>query len=275
VLADARLAADLITDDLIAADRQLDLLGGSAGALLALLRLHRQTGSDVALAGALRCGRHLLEVDRVGPLGERTWAARAFDGPVNGMSHGAAGYAYALSMLAASTGEDVYAEAAAECLAFEATTFDREHANWSDLRAGPRDVWPCKWCYGAPGIGLARLATIKHAPRHADGCVDDVHRALEAAQRGWPAATDTLCCGTLGTIELLGEASEVLHRAELGERADQQLLAVIQAASSCGGHRWSNGTSRFNLGLFRGIAGVGYTALRRADPKLPNLLTWE
>jgi type 2 lantibiotic biosynthesis protein LanM len=275
VLADGQLAADLITDELIAADHQLDVLGGSAGALLALLRLRRQTGSDADLARALRCGRHLLTQERVGPIGERTWAARAFGGPVNGMSHGAAGYAYALSRLAASTGLDEFAEAAAECLAFERTTFDREHANWSDVRGGRRDVWPCKWCYGAPGIGLARLGTLKHAPRHADGCLDDVHHALEGTQRGWPVATDTLCCGTLGTVEFLCEAGEVLDRPELRERADQQFLAVVQAARSSGSYRWSNGTSRFNLGLFRGIAGVGYTALRRVDPGLPNLLNWE
>jgi lantibiotic modifying enzyme len=275
VLTDAHLAADLITDELVSADRQLDVLGGSAGALLALLRLHRQTGSDAALTRALSCGRHLLEMDRVGPLGERTWAARAFGGPVNGMSHGAAGYAYALSMLAASTGEPVFAEAAAESLAFERATFDPTHANWSDMRGGPRDVWPCKWCYGAPGIGLARLATLKHAAQYADGCREDVQRALEGARRGWPVATDTLCCGTLGIIEFHGEAGEVLDMPELRERADQQFLAVAQAARSSGDYRWSDGTSRFNLGLFRGIAGVGYTALRRVDPKLPNLLTWE
>ena len=274
-LTDAHLAADLITDELVSADRQLDVLGGSAGALLALLRLHRQTGSDAALTRALSCGHHLLETDRVGPLGERTWAARAFGGPINGMSHGAAGYAYALSMLAASTGEPVFAEAAAECLAFERATFDPTHANWSDMRGGPRDVWPCKWCYGAPGIGLARLATLKHATQYADGCREDVQRALEGARRGWPVATDTLCCGTLGIIEFHGEAGEVLEIPELRERADQQLLAVAQAARSSGDYRWSDGTSRFNLGMFRGIAGVGYTALRRVDPKLPNLLTWE
>jgi lantibiotic modifying enzyme len=35
------------------------------------------------------------------------------------------------------------------------------------------------------------------------------------------------------------------------------------------------GGRRFNLGLFRGIAGVGYTLLRRVDGSLPNLLLWE
>jgi lantibiotic modifying enzyme len=29
------------------------------------------------------------------------------------------------------------------------------------------------------------------------------------------------------------------------------------------------------LGLFRGMAGVGYTALRQVDPSLPNVLIFE
>ena len=41
MLSDAHRAAELITDDVIAADRQLDVLGGSAGAILGLLRLYR------------------------------------------------------------------------------------------------------------------------------------------------------------------------------------------------------------------------------------------
>ena len=42
-----------------------------------------------------------------------------------------------------------------------------------------------------------------------------------------------------------------------------------------GDYHWSNGTNRFNLGLFRGIAGVGYTLLRAVDHSLPNVLVWE
>ena len=43
LLADAHAAAELFTDDLIAADKQLDVIGGSAGAILGLLRLYRDT----------------------------------------------------------------------------------------------------------------------------------------------------------------------------------------------------------------------------------------
>jgi lantibiotic modifying enzyme len=86
---------------------------------------------------------------------------------------------------------------------------------------------------------------------------------------------DTLCCGSLGNIEFLGTAGDALDRGDLRERASQRLLAVLQAAAARGDYRWNSGKGRFNLGLFRGLAGVGYTALRRLDGSLPNVLIWE
>ena len=69
LLADAHAASQLMTDDLIAADKRLDVIGGSAGAILCLLRLYRDTQADDVLARAVRCGEHLLRQDRVGPAG--------------------------------------------------------------------------------------------------------------------------------------------------------------------------------------------------------------
>src|SRR5581483_5005619 len=53
LLSDALATANLLTDDLIAADKQLDITGGGAGAILALLRLYRDTRSNEALRRAI------------------------------------------------------------------------------------------------------------------------------------------------------------------------------------------------------------------------------
>ncbi|WP_205877056.1 type 2 lanthipeptide synthetase LanM family protein [Mycobacterium camsae] len=274
LLADAHRIAELVTDELIAADRQLDVLGGSAGAILGLLRLHRQTGSGDALARAIRCGKHLLAQSRVGAPAQRTWLTPGFARPINGMSHGAAGFAYALASLSSVTGSDEFADAARECLAFENASFDAQRGNWPDLRSDPA-AWPCKWCHGAPGIGLARAAMTGYAVVPGDVLRTDIGHALTATARAWPAPTDTLCCGTLGSVELLWEASDVLGDHALRDRASQWLLSVVLTARERGTYRWSSGTSQFNLGLFRGVAGAGYTSLRRVAPALPNVLMWE
>ena len=273
--ADANVAAELFSDDLIAADKQLDVMGGSAGAILALLRLYRDSGSEAVLRAAIKCGEHLTEQSRRGPDGRQCWVGQGLgEQALNGMSHGAAGFAYALASLAAASGRGDFREAAAQCIAFENSSYDPERNNWPDLR-GSEPTWPCQWCHGAAGVGLARAAMIRRGGMDAGLLAQDVNNAVEGARRGWPGAVDTLCCGTLGSIEFFCEAGNALGRSDLRERAAQQLARLVQAGNSVGDYRWNNGARRFNLGLFRGLAGVGYTALRRLDPSLPNVLIWE
>ena len=90
-----------------------------------------------------------------------------------------------------------------------------------------------------------------------------------------PQPVDTLCCGTLGGIEFFCEAADALGRDDLRDLAAQRLTAVLDRAAATGDYRWNNGKRQFNLGLFRGLAGVGYTLLRRLDAALPNVLIWE
>jgi lantibiotic modifying enzyme len=190
------------------------------------------------------------------------------------MSHGAAGFAYALASLSAATGREEFAQAASECIEFENSSYDAEHSNWPDLR-GDEPTWPCQWCHGATGIGLARIATARRLGMKTAGIVRDIQLAVEGARSARPTAVDTLCCGTLGSIELFCEASSILDRSELRELALRRLTEVITAAASRGDYRWNSGKGHFNLGLFRGQSGVGYTALRRVDGSLPNILIWE
>jgi type 2 lantibiotic biosynthesis protein LanM len=278
LLADAGRAARLFTDELIAADKQLDVMSGSAGGILGLLRLYRDTRSDDVLARAAKCGEHLLAQRRLGPEGRRSWAIQGKDGKaLNGMSHGAAGFAYALSSLAAATGREEFAAAAAECIAFEDSSYDATRHNWPDLRSSEAH-WPCQWCHGATGIGLARLGMSKAGGTPAARA--DIEKAVTGVAQNRPTPVDTLCCGTLGGIEFLCEASSTLKRDDLREAAAQRLKAVLERAATTGDYRWNNGKRQFNLGLFRGLSGVGYTLLRqaiaqRADAALPNILIWE
>ncbi len=299
LLAEAEVVAKLFTDELIAADRQLDVMGGSAGAILGLLRLYRDTRSAAVLGRAVKCGEHLLAQPRIGADGRRTWIGQEFRAQavgtksletnplargMNGMSHGAAGFAYALSSLAAATGREDFAKAASECIAYENSTYDETHHNWPDLRGSNAPTWPCQWCHGAPGIGLARLGMQRFAGNSAETAVmpltADIRNAAIGVERVSRGAIDTLCCGALGRIEFICEAAGALGRSDLRQLAARRLLTVLQQAAAAGDYRWNSGKRQFNLGLFRGLSGVGYTLLRQAsvldgDPSLPNVLIWE
>jgi class II lanthipeptide synthase len=271
--ADALRAAELMTDELIAADKRLDVIGGSAGAILCLLRLYRDERSEVPLRRAIKCGEHLLSQRRLGEPGRRSWIGQGFGTqPLNGMSHGAAGFAYALASLSAATGREDFAAAAGECVDFENSSFNFERSNWPDFRVEDGRGWSCRWCHGAPGIGLGRIGMAR-LPRIGDATLKaDVGRAIASTRAAWPSSLDTLCCGTLGSIEFLCEAGNLLERNDLREMARRHMAEVVQEAAVLGDYRWNCGERRFNLGLFRGMAGVGYTALRQIDPSLPNVL---
>ena len=98
LLDDARAAASLITLERIEQDQNLDIIGGSAGAILGLLALYRNSRDPEVLEQAAHCGYHLLENRTASATGHRVW--KSLDGPLlTGFSHGTAGIAYALLKL--------------------------------------------------------------------------------------------------------------------------------------------------------------------------------
>lgn len=270
LLVDATAAARLITTNLISSDRQLDVLGGAAGAALALLRLFRATSDPFILKLATACGDHALNEVAI----RQCDLGRPF---MNGMAHGGAGFALAFGRLGVATGLSRFIEAAKECIDRENRTFSSMHGNWPTLTesGAVEQSWPCQWCHGAGGIGLARIGLLKGAVDLERDLRSDVARAVGAARIAWPYPLDTVCCGTAGNIELLAEASAVLNESELRMMSDLRLAHAIQSAAARGDYLWNVGDRRFSLGLFRGISGVGYTILRSINRKLPNYLIWE
>lgn len=277
LLQDAQRASNLFSNELICADRSLDVIAGSAGGILALLALYRKTQSENVLAKAVACGEHLLRQPRRGEMGQRSWAVVGIsDSPLTGFSHGAAGFSYALSSLAIASHRDDFAQAAQECLAFENSCYNEGVFNWSDLPSAEDGVaWRSQWCHGAVGIGLARIAHSLANKVKLDSVANDIIGAVRNATINWPQQTDTLCCGSLGTIEFLAEAGKLLNKSTLAQLSDQRLYEIIENRIEQGDFAWNAGDTKFNLGLFRGLSGVGYTILRKLDSRLTNVLLWE
>ena len=180
-----------------------------------------------------------------------------------------------MSISAQINNREEFELAAQECLAYEDSCYDKTRFNWADLRGANEGAFPSQWCHGAIGIGLARIASARASKARVDASVSDIHHAVQNTTANWPQHFDTLCCGTLGTIEFLTEAGETLNQPRLGHLSDQRLAQIIANSREQGDYNWNAGSTRFNLGLFRGLSGVGYTILRKLDPQLPNVLLWE
>lgn len=307
LLEDATIAASLIDRDLIASDKAFDVMDGSAGAILGLSKLYRKTGDSRVLSSIKLCADHLLANRPTSEAGSGLWISWGLSHALNGMSHGAAGFGLAFSALTSVTGELAFLDVVRDCLQFEANSFCHQKGNWPDYRRDSFSsdaYWPCHWCHGAGGIGLARLGMMKHllgapaVPAHSTLSLSsviekDIRSAVRAVEVAYPYPFDTLCCGNLGNIELITEASrsqtakasdggmstinlfDATEKGRMANEGSRRMAAIISAAEQRGDYLWDVGDKRFNLGLFRGVSGVGYSLLRLTNPSLPNLLFWE
>jgi class II lanthipeptide synthase len=262
----------------IEGDDEIDVVGGAAGAIFGLLALHRAAGSRRALDVAVQCGEHLLS--RSHPAGSGLgWLTRlAAEKPQIGFSHGNAGIGAALVELGAATGDDRFLAAGLDGFAWERDAFWPQLESW--LRGGGETPPPLEstvaiaWCYGAPGVGIARLRALSQARN------SEERRALqteveEAARktldRGF-GENHCLCHGDLGNLDFLLQAREALGDPGLDAATDRQARAVLAGIARDG---WLCGTrgSVESPGLMNGIAGIGYGLLRLAAPdRIPSVL---
>jgi type 2 lantibiotic biosynthesis protein LanM len=259
-------------------DESLDIIDGSAGGALALLALEACRPSAKTLGAAARCGERLLAKAREAGQGVGWMTGAPSKVPLAGMSHGAAGIAWALLSLAARTGDPRFREAARRGIAYERGLFSAERGTWPDLRdfegdpAGDgRFEYMTAWCHGAAGIGLARLACLRHLDDPLiRGEIDVALRTTRAEGFGW---SHTLCHGDLGNLELLAEAGRTLADPYWRGEAERVGSALLETTRRHG-RICANPVGVESPGLMTGLAGVGYGFLRLAGPaRVPCLLT--
>jgi lantibiotic modifying enzyme len=257
-------------DERIGADDDPDLAGGSAGAILALLRLHAATGSPTHLDTARRCAEHV--VSRQTHTGG--WASRRGT-CLTGLAHGAAGIAHALFRLHEQVGEERLLTAAVDACGYERTRYVPERGNWQDLRPDvPPGAFMTAWCNGAAGIALARCAWTGVTAEIAD----DFRRSLQTTLGYTERGVDHLCCGALGRAGILLTCGLRHRDPELVTASRARAGEVMTRAQMTGCYRVAGDPTLDvqHAGFFRGISGIGYQLLRIAVPnELPDVLLLE
>ena len=274
----ATIAANLINIEMISSDKQLDLAGGVAGASLGLLKLYRATNDPEILKRAIACGDHLLKSKRTLSKNGKSWAIPQSKGyALNGLSHGAGGFALALYRLWECTDRKDFFEAAEDAIHYENDSYCECESNWPDYRSkwdSNVKEWQSQWCHGGVGIGLSRLCFINSTSRQLN-ILDDIKAALKSAEISWPRNNDTLCCGSIGTAEFFLQAGKKLDDARLKKRGREMADALLTTAITNKGFKWVGKHNKYHFGFFRGISGIGYSFLRQQDPNLPCVLTFE
>ncbi|MBD2169102.1 type 2 lantipeptide synthetase LanM [Calothrix membranacea FACHB-236] len=271
----AQLAAKLLTQEVIATDKKLDIMWGVAGAIPGLLTLYHQTGEQAVLDIAVTCGNHLLsQRTNTNP---RAWVTIENKKPLTGFAHGVSGISLSLLRLYAAVGEIAFLAAAKEAIEYEKSAFDKSIQNWRDYPSSEQNNLYA-WCHGSPGIGLARLGSLSII--QTEEIHSDINIALETTQKyGIPNTDiDHLCCGHMGRAELFILASQKLCNQEWLNTAIKQATSVVQRAKENREYSFYSHSyqSVYSPSFFRGNAGVGYQLLRLAFPEfLSSVLIWE
>jgi type 2 lantibiotic biosynthesis protein LanM len=254
---------------LIPGDREFDIIGGAAGCIAALLALWQHAPADEVMAQAVACGHHLVATATRYPSG-CGWV-RPEMGPVAlaGFAHGAAGIAWALDKLAATTGIDIFASCARSAIEYERTLFFQTVENWRDVRdsgepkAGEEALakFSTAWCHGAPGIGLARLAMLRSTPDPA--MYRDLEAAVRSTRRAGFGLNHSLCHGDLGNLELLMQAAQLPGFADIAEPFAEAAGGIVGDIDR-NGPRCGIPLQVESPGLMTGLAGIGMGLLRIA-----------
>ncbi len=250
LLENARQVANLITPELVAADRHFNLMQGAAGAILSCLKLYRVTGEG--LQQAIACGKHLLQ--HQSEIGNQLKI---------GFARGAGGIAYALLQLFAITNNEQFLEAAEKAIAYE-------------QKQGYLVNSFNNWTHGAAGIGLGRLAGLSVLDN--TKIRQDISVALAQTESFCLTDIDNLGWGNLGRIETLLVASEKLNRPDLLDFVLSLTTQIIQKAQINNKYNLFSPPLPFyqNPGFYQGITGIGYQILRIAYPNLlPSILLWD
>jgi lantibiotic modifying enzyme len=266
-------AAGLVTAERIAEDRLFDVVFGSAGAVLGLTALAAGERDIAArerlLASARACASHLLASRDVCG----AWDAGGSGQLQSGFAHGASGIAFALLALDRLAPDETLEQAAAAAFAFERTLYLAERDRYLPFRGfDPAGTLLVAWCWGAPGIALARSARLGD-PVLRQEAVENMDRMLAQKQ----TLEDHLCCGNLGRATIyarLARGGDALRPPESFAAEHREVARLVASVLARAQRRGLFGHGNAELdrpwmpGLLKGTPGIGYALLHLAAPSL-------
>jgi hypothetical protein len=269
-------------------DPFFDVIGGGAGAILALVAMRDAVGEDLCISFAEKLAQQLCNSARRFPSGV-AWGGRPPSArPLAGFAHGASGIAIALHEVAAITGNELIKEHGDLAYSYEDDWFDLSELNWPDFRNyelgrvlredGPEAAverfrssqlggltrrFMQAWCHGAPGCAMARMRSwqLFGDPHY----IQLVRPALHQTQRELQASLGDpcLCHGVSGNARILATAAHLLDEPSWHVTAREALLASARRLMVS----LSEDPSTLEPGFMDGHTGLGWACLTFSNPR--------
>lgn len=253
-------------------DKELDIIGGSAGAVAVLIRAYEVDQDPLFLSLAEQCGNYLIEQSITINDEQITWEGVA-QKPLTGFSHGNAGIIYALHLLnkySENSNLKVYIQ--------KGLQFENEHItnnNWNDLRKPIKEAASSAWCHGSPGILLSRLElSSSEYSQIKVKAENDIEMALPNILHDGFGREQSLCHGDIGNAMILMQYGKKKNQSDWIDIGRHLIWESVQA-KQLGNYQCGVGANIETPNLMLGLAGIVYGLLYALDTDLPNILDIE
>ena len=235
------------------------MITGISSGLILMLNIYRVLKENEIYQRALAMGEKLLR------------ELETSEEPLyTGLAHGACGPAWALAQLGGISKDERFIKKSLELVEYENTYFDEELSNWRDIRECVDEEDIAYWCFGAAGIGIARIMLNQYI--HGDTVKKDVRSVTGRLRKKDIIRNHSLCHGIFGKIDVMlwmvrnGYLEESVLKNECKE-AFESICAEGFISGSKG--------NLADYSFMNGVSGVGYVLLRMLNPSLPCILAIE
>lgn len=260
--------------ELIPATIQFDYMSGLAGIVFFAVQSKFMCESDRDSILRL-CGERLMELAKTKD-GKTFWTY--FDGnkvtgeigmDLGGFAHGSSSLAVAMFLLYKHFSDIRYYEVFERTLLHDRSFYSEEIQGWIDGRNYESGEDSGSWCHGATGVALSRLILVSQGFRD-----DSIGKELMTAVRQIEKRVGynlSVCHGSLGNLEVLhllyGRQDSICRR-----WVNSIAMEISQGKDIICGDDNRNS----QVGLFMGLAGIGYQILKFLDwENVPSILCLE
>ena len=254
--------------ELIPKDKNIDVIGGCAGAIGVLLSIYNDSNDlefkDKLIELCNLCFEQIYKSKIQINENSIAWGSGIPYVPCTGFAHGNAGIAAYLMKLYEVTNDQKIIGVIKEALNYERELYVKEKKNWQS--SYENKGLSLAWCHGAPGILLSRLI-IKKCGYNDEYIDDEINNALETTIKHGFGNNPCLCHGDIGNLSIVRFAADVLGDKSLKCRCINTFNTIFNNVIK---ERWNKGvlSGTESMGLMIGLSAFGYGILKEIDSRL-------
>lgn len=259
-------------------DVDYDILGGSAGTILYLLKLYDRLKDEKIILLSKKIAQYLIQKAHIFDNNQLCWVS-IFDKAHTGFSHGSSGIAFSLFKLDSYLEDCLFKESAIKALNYERGSFNKEKKYWYTYKFINKNeintVENHFWAYGSGSILLSRMLISDY---YTDELFSDEMKIakenllLKGVMRNFNYSS-----GIFGNLDLLNNYFHLRNNSTMKEQMLNNVNSLITEKQK---HKeWAcmevGKTYKSFIevdGLFTGLAGIGNTLLNIIDFDKTNKL---